>query len=332
MEIVQNIELQPYNSFRTKAVAKLFCEPRTKEELLEVLQRYRNDKKLILGGGYNIFFTRDFDGIVIHPILKGIFVLRETNTDVSIEVAAGEDWDGFVRFCVECGFSGIENLSLIPGTVGAAPIQNIGAYGMEVKDVVETVNTIDMESGKQVEFDNASCQFGYRDSLFKQTRIYVVTSVVFRLNKSFVYREKYSDLNAELHNSTHPDLKQVREAVIRVRTRKLPDPTLLPNAGSFFKNPLFSFAQKEHLLSVLPDAPLFAHGSDTFKTSAAFLIEKAGLKGTREGNVGIYENHALIIVNYGSDDGAEIFSFMQKTRKIVSDKFGVMLEPEVWIF
>ncbi|MDD3789553.1 MAG: UDP-N-acetylmuramate dehydrogenase [Petrimonas sp.] len=332
MNIKHNIQLQPYNSFRTKAVAKLFCEPETEAELSEILQTYADEPKLILGGGYNLFFTKDFDGLVIKPAMRGIKKLSENDDSVEMEVGAAENWDDFVSYCVSHGYSGVENLSLIPGTVGAAPIQNIGAYGTEVKDVIVSVRAVEMASGESLEFSNAACEFEYRNSIFKRMRHYVITSVVFRLSKSFAYKEKYVDVGRELKDLSHPTLRQVRDAIIRIRTRKLPDATLLPNAGSFFKNPVLTKEEKERLLAKLPDAPVYNVGENDFKTSAAYLIEKAGYKGKRKGDVGIYEHHALIIVNHGTENGREIADFMREVQNTVFRQFGVMLEPEVWVF
>ncbi|MDO5523437.1 MAG: UDP-N-acetylmuramate dehydrogenase [Bacteroidia bacterium] len=332
MNIQHNIQLQPYNSFRTKALAKLFAQPKTVEELQEILAACKSENKLIIGHGCNLFFTQDFDGLIIKPEIRGIDILQENADWVEIEAGASEDWDAFVGFCVSRGYAGIENLSLIPGTVGAAPIQNIGAYGAEVNDVIIGVKTVETETGNIKNFSNAACDFTYRNSIFKQTRKYAVTSVVFRLQKSFSYVEKYVDLSLELKDNPNPSLQQVREAVINVRTRKLPHPEALPNAGSFFKNPILTKEEKEKLLALLPDAPVYNAGEDSFKTSAAYLIEKAGYKGKRKGDVGTYEHHALIVVNHGTENGREIADFVNEVRNTVFQQFGVMLEPEVWIF
>ncbi|OJV38130.1 MAG: UDP-N-acetylenolpyruvoylglucosamine reductase [Bacteroidia bacterium 43-41] len=332
MNIQHNIQLQPYNSFKTKALSKLFAQPATVTELQEILSEYKTEKKLVIGKGCNLFFTRNFDGLIIKPEIYGIHILEEDAAGVEIEVGAAEEWDKFVEFCVSRGYSGVENLSLIPGTAGAAPIQNIGAYGAEVKDVITCVKTVEIESGHIQNFSNAACGFAYRNSIFKQTRKFVITSVVFRLSKSFTYIEKYADLNLELKNNSNPSLSQVREAIIRIRTRKLPDYLELPNAGSFFKNPILSKPEKEKLLTLLPDAPVYNAGNDSFKTSAAYLIEKAGCKGKRKGNVGIYDHHALIVVNYGTENGEEILSFIQDVQYEVQLKFNIELEPEVWIY
>ena len=332
MKVLHNIALKSYNSFRTQAMAKLFCKAQTPKELTDVLKEYLNEDKLILGSGYNLFFTKDYDGIVIKPEIKGITILSETNESVEIEAGAAEDWDHFVAYCVEHTFAGIENLSLIPGSVGAAPIQNIGAYGAEVKDVITRVKTIDIETGEQIIFENRDCDFTYRNSIFKQTRRYVVTSVIFKLNKQFKYHEKYIDLNRKLKNIDNPSLAQVRDAVIRIRNQKLPDPALLPNAGSFFKNPILNQAEKSSLLQKLPHAPVYEIGDGQYKTSAAYLIEQAGYKGKRVGEVGTYEHHALIIVNYGTENGQFIADFVQDIQDVVRIQFGICLEPEVWIF
>jgi UDP-N-acetylmuramate dehydrogenase len=264
--------------------------------------------------------------------MQGINILTETADFVEIEAGAAEDWDSFAAHCVLLGYAGVENLSFIPGTVGAAPIQNIGAYGAEVKDVVISVKAIEIATGNAVEFSNSACEFAYRDSIFKRTQQYIITSVVFRLQKSFVYQKKYIDLNRALEGIANPTLSQVREAVIRVRTRKLPDYIALPNAGSFFKNPILTREEKEKLLQKLPDAPIYNAENEEYKTSAAYLIEKAGYKGKRIGNVGTYEHHALIIVNYGTENGAEIRDFMREIQDKIESEFGIRLEAEVWVY
>ena len=223
-------------------------------------------------------------------------------------------------------------MTLIPGSVGASPVQNIGAYGREVSECITLVNTVDLQTGKMKSLTPEQCNFSYRDSLFKQTQRYLITSVRFRLEKSYSYRERYADLSRELDGITNPTLTQVREAIIRIRTRKLPDPEKLPNAGSFFKNPLLTIQEKDALLQLLPDMPLYTLGDNQYKTSAAFLIEKAGFKGMRKGLVGVYEKHALIIVNYGTDNGKEIAAFIKELQQEVFRQYGVMLVPEVWIF
>lgn len=332
MKVQNNIQLQSYNSFGTKAIAKLFCEPETQEELSEVLKQYSNEQKLVLGAGYNLFFTKDFDGIVIKPSMKNIEVIWEDEDHVEIEAGAGVEWDKMVEDCVLKGYAGIENLSLIPSSVGASPIQNIGAYGSEAKDTIVLVKAVDLITCKYIEFTNSECQFGYRNSIFKSSCRYIITSVVFRLSKSFTYKEKYIDLSRELKDVETPTLKQVRDAIVKIRTRKLPDAKTLPNAGSFFKNPILTLEEKNSLQRIVVDAPIYNIGDKNFKTSAAFLIEKAGFKGKRKGMVGTYEHHALVIVNYGTNIGKEISDFANEIQEEVLKLFGIRLEPEVWIY
>jgi len=335
MEYHRQTQLKNYNSFRTEALAKIFCSPKNVEELRKCLSDYPNEKKLIIGGGCNVFFTKDFDGLVIHPEIRGLREIsdeEEEDEDIFIEVNASEDWDELVEYCVDRGFAGIENLSLIPGTVGAAPIQNIGAYGAEVKDVIREVVAIDMDTNEVVSFSNAECEFAYRDSIFKRTNKYVIISVIFHLKRTFTYTPKYFDLNKELEDIAEPSIRDVRDAVIRVRRRKLPDEKVLPNAGSFFKNPYITKEHADKIITEYPDLPAYMQKDGQIKTSAAFLIDKAGYKGRRVGDIGTYSNQPLIIVNYGSSDGNDIVSFMNEVRGAVKHIFDIELEPEVRIF
>lgn len=335
MEYHRQTQLKNYNSFKTEALAKFFCRPRNVDELRKCLSDFPSEKKIIIGGGCNLFFTKDFDGLVIHPDMKGLREIsdeEEEDEDIFIEVNASEDWDAFVEYCVDRGFAGLENLSLIPGTIGAAPIQNIGAYGVEVKDVIREVVAIDMDTNEVVSFSNAECEFGYRDSTFKRTNKYVIISVIFHLKRTFQYTPKYFDLNKELQEIAEPSIKDVREAVIRIRQRKLPDEKKLPNAGSFFKNPYITQEHVDKIIVDYPDLPAYIQKDGLVKTSAAFLIDKAGYKGKREGNIGTYQNQPLIIVNYGSPDGNDIVSFMNEIRRTVKHIFDIELEPEVRIF
>ena len=332
MKIKNNIQLQSYNSFRTKAIAKIFCEPETSEELSELLKAYSKEDKLVLGAGYNLFFTKDFDGLVIKPTMNEIAVVSEDDNYVEIEAGAGVEWDKLVEDCVLKGYAGIENLSLIPSSVGASPIQNIGAYGSEAKDTIVLVKAVDLQTGKYLEFTNSECQFGYRNSIFKSSCRYIITSVVFKLSKTFTYKDKYIDLSRELNNVESPTLKQVRDAIVKIRTRKLPDTKILPNAGSFFKNPVLTKEEKDSLQKTIVDVPVFNIGHNKYKTSAAFLIEKAGYKGKRRGMVGTYDNHALVIVNHGTSNGKEISDFANEIQQEVLKLFDIKLEQEVWIY
>lgn len=335
MEYYRQKQLKEYNSFRTEAQAKIFCSPQNVTELRQCLADYPNEKKLIIGGGCNLFFTQDFDGLIIHPNIKGLREMsddEEEDEDVFIEVNASENWDSFVAYCVDRGFSGVENLSLIPGTVGASPVQNIGAYGAEVKDTIREVVAINIETGEVISFSNIECEFGYRDSIFKRTNKYVILSVVFHLKRTFAYIPKYFDLNKELEGVDNPTIKDVRNAVIRIRQRKLPDEKILPNCGSFFKNPYLTREEAEALSIAHPELPVYPQKDGSIKTSAAFLIDWSGYKGKRVGDIGTYPNQPLIIVNYGSADGNDIVRFMREVQGAVKDTFNIELEPEVRIF
>lgn len=332
MNIQHNIQLKPYNSFQTKAKAKLFCEPKTVEELCEIVKHYTNEKILVLGGGYNLFFTKDFDGLVIHPQMKGINICYEDDKVVEVEVNASENWDDFVEYCVTNNYAGVENLSHIPSSVGAAPIQNIGAYGTEVKEVITCVKTVHIKMGEQKEFTNEMCEFGYRDSIFKRTSKYIITSVIFRLQKTFTYQQKYIDVINELADIEDPTIMDVRNAVVNIRNSKLPDCEVLPNAGSFFKNPILTNEEKKNLLYLLPKAAIYKTDENYFKTSAAFLIDKAGYSNKRNKMVGTYKNHSLIIVNYGTELGKEIVDFVKEIQESVHSQFKIWLEPEVRIY
>lgn len=333
MEYHKRYQLKDLNSFKTEAYAKIFCSPTNIDELKQCLEDYPSEKKLVIGGGCNIFFTKDFDGLVIKPAFYGLHeASSDEDEDVYIEVRASEDWDSFVAYTVERGFSGLENLSLIPGTVGAAPVQNIGAYGAEVKDYIREVVAMDIHTGEVISFANNECEFAYRDSIFKRRNMYVILSVVFHLKRTFSYIPKYLDLNRELEAIENPTIEDVREAVIRVRSRKLPDEKELPNAGSFFKNPYITTEQAERLREDYPDLPTYPYKEGWVKTSAAFLIDKAGYKGKRIGDIGTYPNQPLIIVNYGSSDGNDIVAFMEDIKSVVKQKFAIELEPEVRIY
>jgi UDP-N-acetylmuramate dehydrogenase len=335
MEYERRVPLINYNSFKTEAFAKILCRPQNTEELLACLKDFPEEKKLILGGGCNVFFTKDFDGLVICPDIKGLREMwsdEDDDEDVFIEAMASEDWDSFVQYTVDHGLSGLENLSLIPGTVGASPVQNIGAYGAEVKDCIREVVAIDIETNEIVSFANHECEFAYRDSLFKRTNKYVIVSVVFQLKRTYIYKPKYADLNRELEDVDSPTIRDVRDAVICIRQRKLPDEKVLPNAGSFFKNPYIQKEHAEKLKEKYPELPVFPYKDNLVKTSAAFLIDKAGYKGKRVGNIGTYPNQPLIIVNYGATDGNEIVEFMNEIRTVVKTQFDIELEPEVRIF
>lgn len=329
-----NIQLKQYNAFQTEASAKIFCEPKDIQELKQCLIDHPNDERLVLGSGCNLFFTKPFEGLVIRPQIFGIREISDDSDDsenVFLEVMASEDWDELVQFCVDKGYAGLENLSYIPSTVGAAPVQNIGAYGAEVKDCIHEVIALDTETLEVISFSNAECEFAYRDSLFKREGKYIIISVVFLLQRSYTYKPKYADLNKELEDIESPTIEDVRQAVITIRKRKLPYHKDLPNCGSFFKNPYISKEIADKLLLTYLDLPIYPVDGNVLKTSAAFLIDRAGYKGKQIGQIGTYPKQALIIVNYGSTDGNDIVYFMKEVQKAVYEKFNINLEPEVRI-
>lgn len=331
--ISRNVQLSGFTTFGTPARAELLAEVRDSAALPELLARpeARDRPLLVLGGGSNVLFTRDFSGLIIHLCTRGIDIIDHNAQGAVVRVAAGEDWDGFVRWALGQGFAGLENLVLIPGSVGAAPIQNIGAYGVEVAEFIETVEALDRSTGERVRLDQTACAFGYRDSLFKRRpRRYIVTHVEFRLPRRRPLRLDYPGIGRELelHGIARPTPADVARAVEVLRRGKLPDPAKLGNAGSFFKNPVVPLAAMERLRPNHAAMPVYPHGADCCKLSAAWLIEACGLKGAREGDAGVSEQHALVLVNYGKATGAQIWALAQRVRDQVAARFGVVLEPE----
>lgn len=339
MKIYENFSLKDYNTFGVDVTARYFAEVSSTDELIGVLKSAREKgnfdiKPLFLGGGSNILFTKDYEGLVIQLNLKGISKETVSENEVLVTAAAGENWHSFVLFCLEQGYGGLENLSLIPGNVGTSPMQNIGAYGVEIKDVFENCKVLNLETLETEYFDNAECKFGYRDSIFKNDGKgkYVILDVTFRLTmKNHVIRIEYGAIKSELErqNITDPTIRDVSDAVISIRQSKLPDPKLLGNAGSFFKNPTISKSAFEALQQRFPAIPGYASGQ-WVKVPAGWLIEQCGWKGKEIGNVASHHLQALVIVNKtGQAGGAEIFEFSQKVIDSVEDKFGITLEREV---
>ncbi|WP_339738722.1 UDP-N-acetylmuramate dehydrogenase [uncultured Sunxiuqinia sp.] len=329
----EDYSLKNYNTFGVEAKSRYFFEFTELEDLTEFLQAntsWKDESFFLLGGGSNLLFVNNFDGLIIHPNVPGVQVVHETRNQVWLEVGAGEDWDRFVDYCVKSEYYGLENLSLIPGTVGAAPVQNIGAYGVEVKDFVDTVNGFDLESMSTYSIPAEQCRFAYRNSIFKQElkNRFVVTSVVFRLEKFPEFKLDYGTLKAEVEarGELHPI--HVREAVMAIRQSKLPDPAELGNAGSFFKNPVVDHELAGQLKAEFPEMPSYPAEDGKTKLVAAWLIEQCGWKGFREGDAGVHKLQALVLVNYGQATGQELFLLSQKIKASVVEKFGVELEPE----
>ena len=333
MQILENISLKPYNTFGIDQKCRFFVEVFTEDELLALLQSLDQDNKpfLILGGGSNLLFTKDFEGTVVKVCTKGIEIFRETEDEIHVRVQAGEIWDEFVAYCVDKGWGGLENLSLIPGNVGTGPVQNIGAYGTEIKDTLLDVDAWDSVTHSRRIFSNPECEFGYRDSIFKKYRNrFVILSVAFKLNRKPLLKVEYKDIREELKTLQvdSPDLRSVRDAVCRIRSRKLPDPAKIGNSGSFFKNPVIDQHLHSFLKKNFPGIVTFPQGTSV-KVAAAWLIEHCGWKGYRNGDAGVHSNQPLVLVNYGNATGQEILDMANAIKEDVQNTFGITLETEV---
>ena len=334
MLTTNNISLKPYHSFAGNETAHYFSVITTKENVVEVAAWSKTNNKpfLIIGSGTNLLFTKSYDGLVAKMELMGIKKISENASEVILEVGAGENWHYFVSYCVHKGWGGIENLSLIPGTVGASPIQNIGAYGVEVKDTINSVVAYDTLHAKWETFTNIACAFGYRNSLFKvNSNRYIITQVQFKLQKQPTLKTDYGVIREVLHekNIKNPSLIDIANAINQIRTSKLPDPKKLGNAGSFFKNPTIPKLQLAQLKNQFPELVAYPISDNEYKLAAGWLIEAAGWKGVKKGNVGCYEKQALVIVSYGIESGKEVYAFSEAILQSVKKKFGITLEREV---
>ena len=335
MTLKEKYSLKTLNMFGVEVSAKYFIEAKNETDIKEALSfsKTENLPVLCIGGGSNILFTKDFNGIVIKIGIKGINILEETKEYAIIESYAGEFWDDLVTFCVNNEFYGIENLSLIPGTVGAAPIQNIGAYGIELKDVLDSVEGIFTDSNTKKVFTNPECGFDYRDSIFKHELKdkFIVTKIILKLSKKKKFNLNYRAFQEFLNlvDKEKITIKDVSELVKEIRSSKLPDIKEYGNAGSFFKNPEISSVEFFRLQERYPDIVHFQVEKGKYKIPAGWLIEKSGFRGKREGEVGTYKHQALVIINYGNANGKEIISFAEKIQEAVKIKFGIKLIPEV---
>lgn len=331
--IQENVSLRSLNTFHLDVRARYLAEPDSQMAVQEVLNSNiaAVHPLFVLGGGSNVLFTGDFPGIVVHPRISGIWISRREGNAVWVKAGAGENWDSFVAWCVNRNLGGIENLSFIPGTVGACPIQNIGAYGVEVSSVVEKVEAIWLEDGKAFSLKGSDCAFGYRNSVFKKElkQKALITYVEFRLNTEPILHTGYADLQHALANGTDIDLLSVRDAVIRIRKSKLPDPEETGNAGSFFKNPILPEDMAGDLRARYPNLSVYPESEGMVKLSAAWLIEQCGWKGKRWGDAGTHDKQALIVVNHGEASGKEILQFAEAIQASVCDRFGINLEMEV---
>ncbi|MDB5253324.1 MAG: UDP-N-acetylenolpyruvoylglucosamine reductase [Flaviaesturariibacter sp.] len=334
MTLRDNVTLQPLTTFGIRATARWFASFASVDELQELLAlaRERRLDTLILGGGSNILFTTDFEGLVLRNEIAGIDVVSEDEDHVLVRAGAGESWHGFVQYCLRNNLGGAENLSLIPGSVGASPMQNIGAYGVEIKDIFHELEAVPRTGGAPRKFSADECRFGYRESVFKNTyrNQYVIASVTYRLHRKPVLNTSYGAITQELAamGVTTPSIHDVSEAVIRIRTSKLPDWHEVGNAGSFFKNPQVSIEKFESLKESYPSIVGYPQGEGR-KIAAGWLIEQCGWKGFREGDAGCYPKQALVLVNYGMATGKHIFDLSERIIASVREKFGVELEREV---
>ncbi|MFD2999422.1 UDP-N-acetylmuramate dehydrogenase [Pontibacter toksunensis] len=335
MKLQSDFPLKQYNTFGIDARAKLFARFESVEELQALLKmpEIQKEEKLVLGGGSNLLFTKDFDGVVLQNGIKGIKVLREDETHVYVEAGGGEIWHTFVLYALQQNYGGVENLSLIPGTVGAAPLQNIGAYGVELKDTFHELEAVHLQTGEVQIFDNATCKFGYRESIFKNDLKgqYVVTSVVFRLNKKHTLNTSYGAITTTLEEMQvqQPSIQDISAAVCHIRQSKLPDPSQIGNAGSFFKNPEIPLEQYQQLKEQYPAIPSYPVSETTVKVPAGWLIEQCGWKGKVLGNYGVHKNQALVLVNYGGAKGEQVRQLAYDIITSVEQKFGIQLHPEV---
>jgi len=334
MKIKSNVSLKAYNTFGIDVTAKYFASVSTVEELQEILHQNTKTEILILGGGSNMLLTKNIEALVIHVNIKGIQILKTFSNYTLVKANAGENWHDFVLFSLENNLGGLENLSLIPGNVGTAPIQNIGAYGVELKDVFHSCEALEINSGKLKTFESNDCDFNYRHSIFK-TKLkgkYIITSVTFRLsNQNHELKTSYGSIKEELKAKkiTDANIKDVSDVVITIRQSKLPDPKKIGNSGSFFKNPIIPKSQFERLQKEFSDIPSYPVSANQVKVPAGWLIEKAGLKGKSFGNYGIHEKQALVLVNYGNATGEELLNLSRLVQQTIFRLFNIKIEAEV---
>ncbi|MDF1795305.1 MAG: UDP-N-acetylmuramate dehydrogenase [Coxiellaceae bacterium] len=334
-EIQQHITLRNFNTFGIDAQAHYFYQATNTQQLCNDLSTLKNYKKplFVLGGGSNILLTGDFDGIVIKMTNRGIDIINEDHDTVTLRIAAGENWHQLVMHCVNNNYSGIENLSLIPGLVGATPIQNIGAYGVELKDVFVELSALEIATGEINTFNAEQCEFGYRNSVFKNQykNQFIITDVSLRLSKQPVINTSYHGISEQLEKMkiANPTIKDVSDAVISIRQQKLPDPTVIGNAGSFFKNPIIEASLFNQLHQHHPEVPNYIVDDKRYKIPAAWLIEQCGYKGKRIDQIGVHDKQAVVLVNHGNGAGSSIAELAQQIQQTVLDKFNVSLETEV---
>ncbi len=333
MKIEKDKSLQAYNTFGIEVRTRYFAEYDTVEGLKELLlsETVQNNRLLHMGGGSNLLFLKDFDGVILHSAIRSLEILEENESSVLLRAGAGIDWDEFVAYCVEKEYYGLENLSLIPGEVGASAVQNIGAYGVEVKETIERVECVDVATAEKVVINGEDCRYSYRNSIFKEELKgkMVITHVLFRLSKIPAYTLGYAHLKKAVEEKGELSLDLVRETIIEIRKSKLPDPKELGNGGSFFMNPVISQAHFANLQAQYPAIPHYVVSDNEIKVPAAWLIEQSGLKGKRFGDVEIYHKQPLVLVNHGGASGREIADVAQMIQKEVKNRFEIDIYPEV---
>lgn len=338
MKTDKSKSLKAFNTFGIDVNAALFASWNTLDDITAYTQsdELKSEHLLIVGGGSNMLLTQDFDGLVVKNNILGRKIIQETDTEVLVEIGGGETWHEIVLWTIEQGWNGMENMSLIPGSMGAAPIQNIGAYGVELKDVFSSLRAMDLDTGKIKEFDIEACQFGYRNSVFKNELKdkFVIVSVTLKLKKYADFRTDYGAISTELEAAgvTKLSAKAISNAVIKIRQSKLPDPKELGNSGSFFKNPIILESYYDEVKVDYPGLPAYPASQGFVKVPAGWLIDQAGWKGKQVGNCGVHKKQALVLVNYGGATGSEIFALSESIITDVIQKFGIELEREVNIF
>ena len=332
MDIKENYSLKKYNSFNIDVVAKEFIQINSVKELIDLQKNLKNKNKLFIGGGSNILFTNNYEGLVVHINLKGISVKKINENFSEIKVMSGENWNELVNWCIENNLGGIENLSLIPGNVGAAPIQNIGAYGVELKDVFISCEVYDLNTEKLNIYNLNDCKFGYRDSIFKKNKNLIVVSVKMKLSsKNHKINTSYGGINDELKklNIKEPTIKDISNVVCEIRNKKLPNPNKIGNAGSFFKNPIVNSKKINWLKENFNNIPFYKIDENSYKIPAAWLIETSGFKGKDFGNFGVHKTQPLVLVNYGKASGGDINKLSLSIKEVVNKIFKIELETEV---
>ncbi len=335
MDIAHQISLKDFNTFGVNSTAKIMVRVLKIDDLQNVLQdpKLKDENRLILGGGSNLLFTRALDALVIKIDIPGRIILSEDEQYAVVETGAGENWHKFVRWTIDQNLGGLENLSLIPGNVGASPMQNIGAYGVEIKDSFHSLSAVNLATGETEEFDKAACEFGYRESIFKRSlkNQYAIVKVRYQLKKQPTFNTSYGAIEQELDRMgiSELSLDAISRAVMNIRQSKLPDPNVLGNAGSFFKNPTISENAFQEIIHSHPDIPHYPAAGETYKLAAGWMIEQCGWKGKRTGNCGMHEKQALVLVNYGGATGEEIYNLSEQVLQSVKRRFGIELEREV---